>query len=100
MTLPFIYFFSYKFGIAYRYHIVEAYLALGGIPYYWNAFEAGCSAAQNIARLFFSEIGLLKEEFQNLFASLFKNPESHVAVIEGWAQKPRWTILCVLACCS
>jgi uncharacterized protein len=72
-----------------RYQIVEAYMAMGGIPFYWNALEPGYSAAQNIAKLFFSDNGLLKEEFQNLFASLFKNPENHVTIVEALGTKAK-----------
>jgi uncharacterized protein len=72
-----------------RYQIVEAYMAMGGIPYYWNAMESGYSAAQNIAKLFFSDNGLLKEEFQNLFASLFKNSQNHVTIVEALGMKAK-----------
>lgn len=72
-----------------RYQIVEAYMALGGIPFYWNALQAEFSATQNIAKLFFSENGLLKNEFPNLFQSLFKKAENHVAVIEALGTKAR-----------
>jgi uncharacterized protein len=72
-----------------RYQIVEAYMIMGGIPYYWNALEAGKSAAQNIDTLFFSENGLLKNEFQNLYASLFKNPESHLTIVEALGTKAK-----------
>jgi uncharacterized protein len=72
-----------------RYQIAEAYMALGGIPYYWNALEPGYSAAQNIDRLFFSANGLLREEFQNLFASLFKKSENHVAIVDALGTKAK-----------
>jgi uncharacterized protein len=56
---------------------------------YWNALEPGYSVAQNIDKLFFSANGLLKEEFQNLFASLFKNPENHVTIVEALGTKAK-----------
>lgn len=72
-----------------RYQIVEAYMALGGIPHYWNALQPGYSTTQNIDKLFFSANGLLKEEFQNLFASLFKKSENHVLIVEALGSKAK-----------
>ncbi len=72
-----------------RYQLVEAYMAMGGIPYYWNSLEPGYSAAQNIDKLFFSANGLLREEFQNLLASLFKNPANHVPIVEALGTKAK-----------
>jgi uncharacterized protein len=70
-----------------RYQIVELYMAMGGIPYYLNAISPGLSASQNIDQLFFSEDGLLKNEFNNLYASLFKNADNHVQIIEALSKK-------------
>ena len=36
-----------------RKDIVEAYMVMGGIPYYWSFLQRGLSLAQNIDRLFF-----------------------------------------------
>lgn len=72
-----------------RYQLVETYMAMGGIPYYWNALEPGYSSTQNIDKLFFSANGLLREEFQNLFASLFKNPENYITIVEALGAKAK-----------
>lgn len=37
-----------------RKDILELYMILGGIPYYWSFLKKGLSAAQNIDQLFFS----------------------------------------------
>lgn len=70
-----------------EYQIVQTYMATGGIPFYLNALEKGQSAAQNINRLCFTEGGLLKTEFGNLYASLFRKPEKHVAIVQALGNK-------------
>lgn len=62
---------------------------MGGIPYYLNAVKKGLSASQNIDQLYFAESGLLKNEFDNLYASLFKNSENHIAVVEALSKKAK-----------
>lgn len=67
--------------------VLEAYMALGGIPYYWNFLRKGESVALNFDRMFFSESGELIHEFDALFASLFKSSKIHIAIIVALAQK-------------
>ncbi len=67
--------------------ILEAYMALGGIPYYWSFLKKGQSIAQNFDRIFFSERGELTKEFDALYASLFKRPTTHIAIITALANK-------------
>lgn len=70
-----------------RNQILEGYMALGGIPYYWGFLEKGRSLAQNFDRMFFSEKGELRNEFGALYASLFRNPVPHIAIINALATK-------------
>jgi uncharacterized protein len=72
-----------------RYEITELYLVLGGIPFYLEEIETGMSVAQNIDKLCFSSTGLLRNEYQNLFKSLFKDAEIHEAVINALATKAK-----------
>jgi uncharacterized protein len=77
-------------GAAYsRYQIVQLYMVMGGIPFYLKAVDTGKSATQNINDLCFSRNGLLRKEFENLYASLFKNVEKYIKVIEALAQKSK-----------
>ena len=63
-------------GISFsRYDLTQAYMILGGIPYYFGYFEPGLSLAQNIDRLFFEKQAKLKDEFHRLFTSVFESPE-------------------------
>ena len=65
-----------------RKDILELYMILGGIPYYWSFLKKGLSVAQNIDQLFFSENGQLRDEFEALYATLFKRPENYLKVIK------------------
>jgi uncharacterized protein len=65
-----------------RYQIVELYMAMGGIPYYLDAIQPNLSAAQNIQGLFFDKSSLLKNEFFNLYRSLFRKYEVYEKVVE------------------
>ena len=69
-----------------RGQIIECYMAFGGIPYYLNLLDRRLSLAQNIDELCFKEYGTLTSEYENLFHSLFKKPEKHIAIIEALAQ--------------
>ena len=64
-----------------RYDIIETYMIMGGIPFYWSFLEKGKSVAQNIDSLFFSKNGSLRYEFQELYQSLFKNPEQYINIV-------------------
>jgi AAA+ ATPase superfamily predicted ATPase len=70
-----------------RYQIIQLYMAFGGIPFYWDEVKPGLSSAQNIENICFSENGLLRSEFNNLFKSLFNKHEKHSAIINALAQK-------------
>lgn len=70
-----------------RKKLLEAYMALGGIPYYWSFLKKGQSLAQNFDRMFFSEHGEMTMEFDALYASLFRHPEPHVAIIKALSTK-------------
>ncbi len=77
---------SQNFGYK-RNMIMEAYMALGGIPYYWSFLQKGFSVAQNFDRMFFDEDGELAHEYEALYASLFKNPRVHIAIINTLSTK-------------
>jgi hypothetical protein len=70
-----------------RYHLLQLYMAMGGIPHYLKEVEAGKSAAQNIDTICFRQGGLLTDEFSKLYPALFEQSENHVAIIRALAQK-------------
>jgi AAA+ ATPase superfamily predicted ATPase len=70
-----------------RHQIVENYMIFGGIPYYLSLMQKQFSMAQNIDNLCFAEKGKLTNEFGNLYASLFRNFEKHVKIVEVLSKK-------------
>ena len=80
-------FFKSKFATYDRYQLLQLYMVFGGIPFYLDMVDTAQSAAQNINRLCFSPKGGLRKEFDNLYLSLFKNADKHIAVIEALARK-------------
>ena len=68
-----------------RYSVLQIYMAMGGIPHYLKEIEAGKSAIQNIDNICFSEQGLLRSEFGNLYSALYDNPDRHISVIKALA---------------
>ena len=65
-----------------RYEVAEAYMILGGIPYYLNMLDNRLSLAQNIDRLLFNPNGELYNEFDMLYRSLFNHSDNYVKVVE------------------
>lgn len=64
-----------------RYQITNLYMVMGGIPYYLEQVNKGMSATQNIEKICFDKNGLLRTEFNYVFASLFNNAEFHEKII-------------------
>lgn len=72
-----------------QYQILELYMAMGGIPFYLKEVDKGKSATQLIDDICFSSQGLLREEYKQLYHSLFNNAEHHIAIIEALAAHPQ-----------
>lgn len=67
--------------------ILEGYMVMGGVPYYWSKLDASKSLAQNINDLFLKEDGMLHNEFKFIYASIFNRPEKYLKVVEALAGK-------------
>ena len=65
-----------------RREIMECYMALGGVAYYWSLLRRGLSPAQNFDALFFSPQDGLRTEYDELYRSLFRNPLRYMEVVE------------------
>jgi AAA+ ATPase superfamily predicted ATPase len=75
--------FLLKNGIKYtRYDLIQIYMALGGVPHYLEKLNKGLSSSQNIDKLCFSKDGVLSDEFNQLFVSLFDDSERHMKLIK------------------
>lgn len=70
-----------------RYQLLQLYMVFGGIPFYLDFIDPRKSATQNINDLCFKPKGKLRNEFEKLYASLFKKADKHIAVIEALAKK-------------
>lgn len=68
-----------------RYHLLQLYMAMGGVPHYLKEVEGGKTATQNIDQICFSPHALLREEFAQLYDALFEQAASHVLVIRALA---------------
>lgn len=70
-----------------RYQITQIYMAMGGVPHYLKELDSEKSPLQNIETLCFSKKGILSDEFNRLYPSLFANADNHITVIRTLAQK-------------
>jgi uncharacterized protein len=80
-----------------QYQVLELYMAMGGIPFYLNQATKGKSAVQLIDEICFSKKGLLNNEYQQLYHSLFKNANHHVLIIAALAAHPQGVSRQILA---
>jgi AAA+ ATPase superfamily predicted ATPase len=72
-----------------RYDIVECYMIFGGIPYYLKYLDKRYSLSQNVDRILFRKDAPLKDEFSNLYASLFQNAERYEEVVSALGKKAK-----------
>ena len=70
-----------------RKQIIEAYMILGGIPFYLDMILKGQPLSASINDLFYREGAPLRYEFDFLFRSLFKESTIYKRIIETLAQK-------------
>jgi hypothetical protein len=70
-----------------RQTIVEAYMMLGGVPYYLGYIEPSMSMVQNVDRLFFSKGAPLSGEFDRLFASVFARPVEVKSIVKALSER-------------
>lgn len=67
--------------------VAELYMVTGGVPYYLSFFKKGMSAAQATDAFCFQDNGLLFDEFDKLFESLFDDAESYKTIVRTIATK-------------
>ncbi|MBQ9327307.1 MAG: AAA family ATPase [Solobacterium sp.] len=66
-----------------RHQILQCYMIMGGVPYYWSLLKKGNSLPQNIDDLFFKENAPLQNEYDNLYKALFNHPDQYMRIIEA-----------------
>ena len=70
-----------------REQILQYYMIFGGVPFYWGFLKKGLSLSQNIDEILFAKDAPLQDEFKYLYASVFKNPEAYLKIIETLGTK-------------
>ena len=70
-----------------REQILQYYMIFGGIPFYWTFLKKGLSLSQNIDEILFSSEAPLRDEFKYLYASIFRNPEVYLTIIDTLSTK-------------
>ena len=64
-----------------RYQILQSYMLTGGVPFYLKMLNPKLSFAQNIDNLCFSENGILKIEFDELYNSIFNRADTYIEIV-------------------
>ncbi len=67
--------------------ILQFYMIFGGVPFYWTFLKRGFSVSQNVDAILFKDDAPLKDEFKYLYASIFKNPDVYIKIIEALGTK-------------
>ena len=70
-----------------RYQLLECYMILGGIPYYWDQLNKSLGLSQNIDAMFFADHPILEDEFRYLYASVFNSPDPYIRVVTALGKK-------------
>ena len=65
-----------------RYQLLQTYMIIGGIPFYYSLLNVKESLVQNVDRLFFRKNGELRTEFEELYSALFTNTEKYTSVVK------------------
>jgi AAA+ ATPase superfamily predicted ATPase len=67
--------------------ILNFYMILGGVPFYWTLLRKSKSLPQNIDNMFFTNKAVLKDEFYEVYNSLFKHSQKYILLVISIGQK-------------
>ena len=71
-----------------RYDIAQCYMSMGGIPYYLDNIPSDANSFPlAIDKMFFSQDGILREEYNHLYKSIFSNSTFYEAIVTQLAKK-------------
>ncbi|MBR3648285.1 MAG: ATP-binding protein [Paludibacteraceae bacterium] len=70
-----------------RSEILDAYMILGGTPFYLSLLRPELSLRQNIDELFFGRDAVLRSEYEFMFSSLFSSANTYRHVVETLSSK-------------
>ena len=74
-------FFKERGIVMNRYQIAELYMIFGGIPYYLNMLKKNLGPTQNVDQLLFAADAPLKNEFKEVYSSLFRSSDRHINIV-------------------
>ena len=67
--------------------LMEGYMVMGGVPYYWTKLDNTLSLGKNIDRLFLKDDGELHDEFNYIYSSMFNTPEKYIKIVHALTGK-------------
>jgi Predicted ATPase (AAA+ superfamily) len=67
--------------------ILDYYMILGGVPYYWMQLDKAKGLPQNIDNMLFNNSATLKDEFVKIYNSLFRNSEKYILLVIALGEK-------------
>lgn len=70
-----------------KYHVLQLYMALGGIPLYLELIDKNISVSENLTELCLKPSGFLYSEYERLLPSLFLHHQMHSTIIQALAKK-------------
>jgi hypothetical protein len=62
-------------------------MIFGGIPYYWKQLDKSKGLPQNIDNMFFNDSAALKDEFVEIYSSLFRNSQKYILLVIALGEK-------------
>jgi len=65
-----------------RYHILQLYMVMGGIPFYLSLLDPKETLPGNIDRLFFRQNSALRVEFDELYNAIFNRADRYIEIVE------------------
>ena len=80
-------FFNDRGIVLNRYQIAELYMVFGGIPFYLNLIKKNLGPTQNIDQLMFNIDAPLKNEFYEVYRSLFRACDRHISIVSVLSKK-------------
>ena len=73
-----------------RDQILQFYMIFGGVPYYWTFLQKGLSIPQNVDQILFDKDAPLKDEFEHLYSSIFRYPDTYIRIIKAQKNWKNW----------
>jgi AAA+ ATPase superfamily predicted ATPase len=70
-----------------RNQILDYYMIFGGVPFYWKQLDKSKGLSQNIDNMFFNDSATLKDEFAEIYNSLFRNSEKYILLVIALGEK-------------